>query len=137
MLAHYTPLGESLLSAELSPISVFRAQLGVIFLLFFIGLQIDVKDMRGLGGDIMWCTFLNRFLPFVFAVVVMLVLGYGWVLAFVIGLTRMPTAEAVVVPILDEFQMIRTRVGGLIVSVGTLDDSLEGILIAIVSIWIR
>ena len=136
MLAHYTPLGESLLSAELYPTLVFLAQLGAIFLLFFIGLQIDVKDMRGLGGDIMWCTFLNTFLPFVFGVVVMLVLGYGWVLAFVIGLTRMPTAEAVVVPILDEFQMIRTRVGKLIVTVGTLDDILEVILIAIVSIWI-
>ncbi len=33
----------------------------------------------------------------------MLALGYGWLLAFVIGLTRMPTAEAVIVPIPDEF----------------------------------
>ena len=34
-------------------------------------------------------------------------LGYGWLMALVIGLTHMPTAEAVIVPILDEFKLIR------------------------------
>jgi Ca2+-transporting ATPase len=67
---------------------------------------------------------------------VMLALGYGWTLAFVIGLTRMPTAEAVVVPILDEFHLIRTRVGEFIVGVGTLDDVLEVFMVAVVSVWI-
>jgi len=67
---------------------------------------------------------------------VMLALGYGWVLAFIIGVTRMPTAEAVIVPILDEFQLIRTRVGEFIVGAGVLDDVIEVFLVAIVSVWI-
>ncbi len=86
--------------------------------------------------DIIWCTVLNTAVPFLFGMAVMLALGYGWLMAFVIGLTRMPTAEAVIVPILDEFQLIRTRVGVFIVGTGTLDDVIEVLLVAIVSVWI-
>ncbi len=136
MAAHYTPLGTYLTQAPLYDAFSFLAQIGVLFLLFFIGLQIDLKEMRSLSRDIVWATALNTMLPFLLGVVVMLALGYGWVVAFVIGLTRMPTAEAVIVPILDEFNMIRTRVGEFIVGAGVLDDVIEVFLIAFVSVWI-
>lgn len=136
MAVHYTSLGESLLSAPLYESFSFLAELGVLFLLFYIGLQIDLKEMRKMGGDIIWCTVLNTAVPFILGAAVMLGLGYGWLLAFVIGLTRMPTAEAVIVPILDEFQLIRTRVGAFIIGAGTLDDVIEVFLVALVSVWI-
>jgi len=136
MVIHYLPLGGRLLSPPLSvPIS-FLAELGVLFLLFFIGLQIDLEEMKELRGDIVWLTVLNTAFPFVFGIIVMLMLGYGWILALVIGLTRMPTAEAVIVPILDEFKLIRTRVGSFIIGAGVLDDVVEVIVISVVSIWI-
>jgi len=136
MAVHYTPIGEHLLTAPLHEPFSFLAQLGVLFLLFYIGLQIDLKEMRGMSGDIIWCTALNTLVPFLFGVGVMLGLGYGWMIAFVIGLTRMPTAEAVIVPILDEFQLIRTRVGIFIIGAGTLDDIIEVFLVVLVSVWI-
>ena len=136
MAAHYTPLGRELSQAPLYDAFTFLAELGVLFLLFFIGMQIDLKEMRSLSRDIVWATVLNTAFPFLFGVAVMLWLGYGWVVAFVIGLTRMPTAEAVIVPILDEFQMVRTRVGEFIIGVGVLDDVIEVFLVAFVSIWI-
>ncbi len=136
MAAHYTPQGERLLSTPLYEPFSFLAQLGVLFLLFYIGLQIDLKEMRELSGDILWCTVLNTVVPFLFGMAVMLWLDYGWMMAFVVGLTRMPTAEAVIVPILDEFQLIRTRVGAFIVGAGTMDDVIEVFLVALVSIWI-
>ncbi len=136
MAAHYTPLGSHLLSGELYQVFSFMADFGVMLLLFFIGLQIDMKEMRSQGGDIVWLTVLNTSFPFILGMLVMLLLGYGWLLAFVIGLTRMPTAEAVIVPILDEFDMIRTRVGNFIVGAGVLDDVIEVFLVAFVSVWI-
>ncbi|MFQ5427652.1 MAG: cation:proton antiporter [Thermodesulfobacteriota bacterium] len=136
MTAHYTPLGERLLAAPLHEPFSFLAELGVLFLLFYIGLQIDLKEMRKMSGDILWCTVLNTSVPFLLGTAVMLWLGYGWLLAVVIGLTRMPTAEAVIVPILDEFQLIRTRVGAFIIGAGTLDDVIEVFLVAVVSVWI-
>ncbi|MDA3946605.1 MAG: cation:proton antiporter [Helicobacteraceae bacterium] len=114
----------------------FLSNLGVLFLLFYIGLQIDLREMRRSSSDIVWLTVLNTAIPFVFGVAAMLLYGYGWAVALVIGMTRMPTAEAVIVPILDEFQMIKTRIGTFIIGAGVLDDIIEVILVGIVSIWI-
>jgi Ca2+-transporting ATPase len=136
MIAAYTPLGDRLQSPELGPLLGLLAELGLLVLLFFIGLHVDIDELRQSRGDIVWCTVLNTALPFLLGVVVMLTLGYGWGLALIIGLTRMPTAEAVVVPILDEFQMIRTKVGNLIVGAGTLDDVIEVFLVGVVSVWV-
>lgn len=136
MIVHYTTLGERLLSPEFHVPLSFLSELGVLFLLFYIGLQIDLKEMRNSGRDIFLLTFLNTIVPFLFGIVVMLTLGYGWMLAFIIGLTRMPTAEAVIVPILDEFKLIRTKVGTFIVGAGVLDDVIEVALVALVSVWI-
>ena len=136
MAAHYTPLGARLLSPEFHIPLSFLADLGVLFLLFYIGLQIDLKEMREQSGDMIWLTVLNTTVPFLMGMAVMLALGYGWLLAFVIGLTCMPTAEAVIVPILDEFKLIRTRVGAFIIGAGVLDDVIEVFLVAFVSMWI-
>ncbi len=114
----------------------FLANLGVMFLLFFIGLEIDIPQMRRLSKAIIWITILNTFLPFLFGIGVGLLFGYSLLISFIIGLTRMPTAEAVVVPILDEFGMIKTKVGQLIVGAGTLDDVIEVFLVAFVSVII-
>ena len=114
----------------------FLANLGVLFLLFYIGLQIELGEMKKSSSDIIWLTILNTTLPFIFGVIAMLLYGYGWAIALVIGMTRMPTAEAVIVPILDEFKMIKTRIGTFIIGAGVLDDVIEVILVGIVSIWI-
>jgi len=114
----------------------FLANLGVMFLLFFIGLEIDLPQMRRFSKVIIWITILNTVFPFLFGIGVGLLFGYSLLLSFIIGLTRMPTAEAVVVPILDEFGMIKSRIGQLIVGAGTLDDMTEVFLIAFVSLII-
>lgn len=136
VIVHYTPLDGIFLSPNIQLPLSFLAELGVVFLLFFIGIQIDPAEMRGLGKNIVWLTILNTIMPFLFGVIVMLTLDYGWMIAFVIGLTRMPTAEAVIVPILDEFKLIRTRIGTYIIGAGVLDDIIEVILVGIVSVWI-
>ncbi|SNZ06424.1 transporter, CPA2 family [Persephonella hydrogeniphila] len=134
---HYTTVIDRILTNGATATGFnFLAQLGVLFLLFYIGLQIDFSEIKKLSKDIVWATVLNTAFPFLFGVLVMLLLGYGWMVAFVIGLTRMPTAEAVIVPILDEFNLIKTRVGSFIVGAGVLDDVIEVFLVAVVSIWI-
>jgi len=136
MGAHYTPIGDLLSHGPFSEIFTVLAELGVLFLLFFIGLQIDMKEMRSQSGNILLATALNTIVPFILGVGVMRYLGYDWIVSFVVGLTRMPTAEAVIVPILDEFGLIKTKVGNYIVGAGVLDDVIEVFLIAIVSLWI-
>jgi len=113
------------------------ADLGVLFLLLFIGMQIDLKEMKNQSKDIILATVLNTSIPFVLGFLAMLYMGYGWIVSFVVGVTRMPTAEAVVIPILDEYNLIKSRVGSYIVGAGVLDDVIEVFLVAFVSIWIE
>ncbi len=136
MGVHYTQIGTLLARPAYAHIVEILADLGVLFLLFFIGLQIDLREMRSQSKDIILATVFNTVFPFIFGVLVMLFLGYGYLVAFVIGLTRMPTAEAVIVPILDEFRLIRTKIGNYIVGAGVLDDVIEVFLVAFVSVWI-
>ncbi len=136
LFLHYTPIGLRLQSEQLAPPLSLLGQLGMLFLLFYIGLNIDLPRLRQMRGNITLLTILNTSVPFVFGSAVMLAMGYDWLLAFVIGLTCMPTAEAVIVPILDDFGLLRTRVGQLIVGAGTLDDIVEILVIALVSVWI-
>jgi P-type Ca2+ transporter type 2C len=136
MAAQFTPLGQRLLAPEFQEAFSFLANLGVMFILFFIGLQIDFREMSRSRSDIVWLTVLNTTIPFVLGMAVMRMLGYDLLISFVIGLTCMPTAEAVIVPILDEFNMIRTRVGELIIGTGVLDDVIEVFMISFVSVWI-
>ncbi|WP_289413627.1 HAD-IC family P-type ATPase [Sulfurovum zhangzhouensis] len=133
---HYTPIGVLLSKGEMYTMFTTLADLGVLFLLFFIGLQIDMKEMTRQSNNIILATVLNTLVPFVLGVGVMRYLGYDWMISLVVGLTRMPTAEAVIVPILDEFKMIKTKVGSYIIGAGVLDDVIEVFLIAIVSLWI-
>ena len=131
-----TPWGQLLLAAEFSQAFRFLAQLGILFLLFFIGLQIDVEEMLGLGGDIIGLTLLKVIFTGLMVSSLMHSLGYDWLLAFVVSLTCIPTAEAVIVPILDEFRLIRTRVGEMIIGSSLLDDIVEIVLVALVSVWV-
>ena len=133
---HYTPIGKELLSNSFYPTLTILADLGALFLLFFVGLQIDFNKMKRSGQDIALLTFLNTIMPFLLAMCVMLLLGYRLELAAIVGLTQMPTAEAIIVPILDEFNIIKTRVGKFIIGAGILDDVIEVFLVAFVSIWI-
>ena len=136
MAARFTPFADDLTGGGTEEAFGFLANLGVLFLLFYIGLQMNVGEMRRASRDVVWLTVLNTALPFIFGVVIGLAFGYGATVAFVLGLTRMPTAEAVVVPIVDEFGLIRTRVGQFIVGTGVLDDVIEVFLVAFVSVWI-
>jgi len=132
----YTFVGDFLNSGVNGEIFSFLAVLGVLFLLFFIGLEVDVSRMKKQSKNIVLATFLNTLFPFLFGMSVMLYLGYGKLLSFVVGITCMPTAEAVIVPILDEFKLIKSRVGEYIIGAGVLDDVIEVFLVAFVSVWI-
>jgi len=106
-----TPFFSFLGQKDITTCFALLADLGVMFLLFFIGLEIDLPQMHCLSKIIIWITILNTLFPFLFGMGVGLLFGYSLLLSFIIGLTRIPTAEAVIVPILDEFSMIKKKIG--------------------------
>ena len=122
LLAIYNPFT----SATSSPEFVFLAQLGMYFLLFVVGFEIDLSKLRKQGKFIFKATFFIIFLEAFFGtLLVHFVFGYGWLISFVVALSFATVGEAVLIPILDEFRIVNTKLGQSIIGIGSLDDLIE------------
>lgn len=122
ILAVYNPVGHITSSETFT----FLAQLGMYFLLFIIGFEIDLGKIRKMGGFIMKSTFFIIFLEGAAgSVFIHFVFGYDWIISFIVALSFATVGEAILVPILHKFNMVNTRLGQVIMGVGTLDDIIE------------
>lgn len=109
-----------------SPTFLFLAQLGMYFLLFVIGFEIDLKKLKTKSRFIFKSTLFIIFLEVIFGgLVVHFVFGYSWIIAFLVALSFATVGEAILIPILEEFKMVNTDLGQTIIGIGTLDDLIE------------
>jgi Kef-type K+ transport system membrane component KefB len=111
------------------------AQLGVILLLFEVGLESNIKEMMSVG----WSSFLVA----VLGVVAPLVLGWGvsaWLLpdeevlvhAF-IGATLCATSVGITARVLSDLGKIQTRESKIILGAAVIDDILGLVILAVVT----
>lgn len=122
LLAIYNPYPEIRDDPSFSLLS----NLGMYFLLFIIGLEIDLDEIRKLGKLIVKTTFMTIFLATLFgSLFVHYVFGTSWMLSILVAMSFGTVGEAILVPILDEFKVIHTKLGQAILGVATLDDIIE------------
>ncbi len=104
----------------------FLAQLGMYFMLFMIGFEINLKEMKKKEKFLFKATFFIIFLEAFFGtLVVHFIFGYGWLISFLVALSFATVGEAILVPILDEFKIINSKLGQSIIGIGLLDDIIE------------
>jgi len=117
-----------------SPEFNFLAQLGMYFLLFVIGFELDLNKLKAHSKFIFKATFFIIFLESLCGtLLIYLIFGYGWIISFVVALSFATVGEAILVPILDEFKIVNTKLGQSIIGIGALDDIIEvSTLVAII-----
>lgn len=117
-----------------SEIFVFLATLGMFFLLFIIGLELDIKELRRQGKFIAKLSFSlvaaesllgTLFIHYVFNV--------DWGIAILTASSFATVGEAILIPILDEFRITQTKFGQTLLGVGTLDDVVELLTVIVAS----
>lgn len=122
LLSIYNPV-TSITSSE---IFIFFAQLGMYFLLFMIGLEIDLDEMKKKDKFIFKAMFSIIFLEAISgSLLVHFIFGYSWLISFLAAMSFATVGEAILIPILDEFKIINTQLGQAIIGIGTLDDTIE------------
>ena len=122
LLAIYNPFS----SVTSSSAFTFLAQLGMYFLLFVIGFELDLNKLKEQGVFILKSTLFIIFLEAFFGtLLVHFVFGYEWFISFVVALSFATVGEAVLIPILDEFKIVNTKLGQGIIGIGALDDMIE------------
>jgi Kef-type K+ transport system membrane component KefB len=95
-------------------------------LLFIIGFEINLREIIRQKRFIVETTFLVVLLEASFgSLFIHFVFGTEWVIAILVGIAFATVGETVLVPILDEFQMTRTKLGQTILGVAVFDDVFE------------
>lgn len=132
-LSVYNPFKEITNSNSFS----FLAQLGMYFLLFIIGFELDLKKTFSQGSFIIRAvitiisleTILGSFL-------IHYIFNISWLVSILVATSFATVGEAVLLPILDEYKLIRTKLGQTILGIGVMDDLVEIMTIIFASILI-
>jgi len=133
VLAFYNPFYQ----VTSSSIFNFLAQLGMYFLLFIIGLELNLKEIKKKSLFILKAAFFIIFLEAFFGMALIhFVFGYNWLISLVVSLSFATVGEAVLLPILEKFKLLHSDLGQMIIGIGTFDDIIEVIVLVVVVILV-
>ena len=114
------------------------ANLGMLALLFMIGLDLNLKEIRSLGpyiagGDLFLCFFEGTMLALLFYYCFPADVGNSFPIALITGVTFGTIGEVVLFAILAEFGLVNTKFGQLSLGMGVFDDIVEVAMLAIIA----
>jgi len=114
----------------------FLAYLGIIFLLFLAGLEIDIEKIRETSRESLMISLSSALVPFGlgFAFMMLVFPSYGWFTALVFGGAMMVTSEATKVKVLMDLNSLNTHLGAIMLAAGALDDIFEVLFLALVAV---
>jgi Kef-type K+ transport system membrane component KefB len=107
------------------------AELGVIFLLFWVGLETRVSEMRAVGGTALSVGFAGVVLPFAGGIGLGVALGESTATSVFLGAALAATSVGITSAALMELKMIRTRAARTVLGAAIVDDILALILVAV------
>jgi Kef-type K+ transport system membrane component KefB len=108
------------------------AEIGVIFLLFHVGLEIRVKDLFAVGRTAVFVGLLGVLLPLVIGFLTVFALGFAFVESLFIATAILATSVGISVKVLQDMGLIKHKVAYIVLGAAVLDDILALIVLAIV-----
>ncbi len=109
------------------------ANLGIILLFFFIGLEVNIKEFKINLKESSLVSIFNTLIPLGLGFLVShFIFNLGTIPSIVIGLCLAVSSQLISLDILDEYKILKTRVGQLIITSGAVDDIFELILISFI-----
>ncbi|MCK4799413.1 cation:proton antiporter [Candidatus Parcubacteria bacterium] len=133
LLAIYNPFS----SITNSQTFVFMAELGMYFLLFIVGFEINLQELKEKRKFILKSTFLIIFFEaFLGSLLIHFIFHYGWFISFLVSLSFASVGEIILIPLLDEFKILKTKLGRAIVDIGITSNIIEIFILVVVSVLI-
>ena len=127
-------LGPSVLGlVPLSDAILLLSEIGVVLLLFEVGLETDLAELLRVGAPAMSVALAGMVLPFAGGYVLTRALGYEALTAIFVGAALTATSIGITARVLSELNVLKTREGQIILGAAVIDDVLGLIILAIVS----
>ncbi|MCC7077833.1 MAG: cation:proton antiporter [Acidimicrobiia bacterium] len=117
---------------ELSQPLVALAELGVIVLMFLVGLETPVKSIARVGGRAFTVAVGGVILPFVCGWLAMVLLDHSSVEALFVGTAMVATSVGVTARVLGELGMIDREFSRIILGAAVIDDVLGLLVLTVV-----
>src|SRR3989338_4837047 len=110
----------------------FLADIGIILLFYYVGLETNFQAFtKNLRTSLLDSAF-NTLLPLIGGFLLMRYLfGLETLPSIIIGVSLAVSAQSVSIDILEELKMLKSKIGGLIISIGAVDDMVELILVTV------
>ena len=87
------------------------AELGVIFLMFKVGLEVHLEELLKVGRVAVFSGMIGALLPVALAGPLIMAFGYGWQPALFAGVTLAATSVSISAQVLIEIGVLRTKEG--------------------------
>jgi Kef-type K+ transport system membrane component KefB len=127
-------LGPSLLNwIHPNDVLTALAEMGVIFLLFRVGLEVKASDLMRIGKTALLVAFLGVVLPFVLGWVVMRMAGGSTVESIFLGAAATATSVGITAQVLASKGLLQARASQIILAAAVIDDVLGLLVLAVVS----
>ncbi len=107
------------------------AEIGVVFLMFIAGMEVDLREMMRAGRVAFLSGVLGVVVPLVLGVVVALPFGYQGNAALFVGIILTATSVSISAQTLLELGVLRTREGIALLGAAVVDDVLVIVLLSI------
>ena len=107
------------------------AELGVVFLLFWVGLETRISDLREVGGTALWVGLLGIVLPFAGGYAIGAAMGEPAATAFFIASALVATSVGITSAVLIELGAVERRASRTILGAAIVDDVLALILLSV------
>ncbi len=115
------------------PVIRSLAELGVLVLLFEIGLHTDLKSLLRVGNEAITVALVGVALPFGFGYGVSIALGFAVLPAIVAGAALTATSIGISARTLSDLGQLDTREGQIVLGAAVLDDIVGLVILSVVS----
>lgn len=109
------------------------SELGVIILLFAIGLETDLKKLLKVGGASSAVAVVGVVLPFAFGYAICLVLGLNNLTAIVTGATLTATSVGITARVLSDLNRLQEPESQIVLGAAVIDDVVGLVILAVVT----
>jgi len=109
------------------------SELGVMFLLFRVGLEVKASELMRVGGTATIVAVLGVITPFAAGWALSLLFGYPQIEAIFIGASMVATSVGITAQVLASMGYLQARASQIILAAAVIDDVLGLIVLAIVS----
>ena len=107
------------------------AELGVLLLMFMIGLEVNVRELLKVGRVAVFAGIAGAVLPIAIALPITMLFDYGWQPSLFAGVTLAATSVSISAQVLLELGFLRTKEGNALLATALIDDVLAILLVSL------